>query len=196
MFHDIPEAGLQRMRYLEGVDMRDRGDGTPHGKRLRQISAEVGRLLAILAASAPAGDCVEIGTSAGYSTLWLAFACKVSGRRLRTFEFDAGKAALARETFRIAGLESFVELVEADVRAHLPAFRDIGFCFLDAEKDIYTACYEAVVPNLARGGLLVADNITSHAEALRPVVERAMADKRIDAVVVPIGGGELVCRKI
>ena len=53
------------------MDAADRSDGTPHAKRLRQIPPETGRFLAILAASAPAGNLVEVGTSAGYSALWL-----------------------------------------------------------------------------------------------------------------------------
>jgi predicted O-methyltransferase YrrM len=196
VFHDIPEPILRRMRFLEDADARDRLDSTPLAKRLRQITPDVGRLLAILAASAPLGDCLEIGTSAGYSTLWLAFACQISGHKLVTFEILPEKVALARETFQIAGLGNFVHQVQGDARQQVQNFKEVAFCFLDAEKDTYMACYEAIVPNLVTGGILVADNITSHEEELRPVVEHALADKRVDAVVVPIGRGELVCRKI
>jgi predicted O-methyltransferase YrrM len=83
----------------------------------------------------------------------------------------------------------------AILAATAPAIERIGFCFLDAEKDVYLDCYEAVIPNLVPGGLLVADNATSHREALHPVIDRASADPRGDAVVVPIGRGELVCRR-
>ena len=65
MFHDIPEKVLYRMRELEQIGLRDRIDRTPRIKRLRQIPSEVGRVLAILAAAAPDGRCIEIGTSAG-----------------------------------------------------------------------------------------------------------------------------------
>ena len=76
MFIDTPKAVLSRMAELERTDSRDRTDGTPRMKRLRQIPPEVGKFIAILAATAPAGQWVEIGTSAGYSTLWLALACR------------------------------------------------------------------------------------------------------------------------
>lgn len=69
MFNEIPEKILSRMRELEEIDRRDRGDGTPRLQRLRQIPPETGRFIAVLAAAAPDGDCIEIGTSAGYSTL-------------------------------------------------------------------------------------------------------------------------------
>jgi len=53
-----------------------------------------------------------------------------------------------------------------------------------------------VVPRLVRGGLLVADNAINYREALLPMLDRALADERLDALVVPIGKGELVCRKL
>lgn len=73
--------------------------------------------------------------------------------------------------------------------------RDASFCFLDAEKEIYRDCYEAVVPNMTAGGILVADNAVNHEATLRPMLRRALTDDRVDALVVPIGKGELVCRK-
>ncbi len=86
MFHDVPQRILARMRALEQIDARDRADGTPHRKRLRQISPEVGRFIAVLAASAPSGRYVEIGTGAGYSTMWLSLACREVGRKMTSFE--------------------------------------------------------------------------------------------------------------
>ena len=76
MYGTIPQVILDRMRYLEAADARDRADGTPRMKRLRQITPETGKFIALLAAAAPKGRWVEIGTSAGYSTLWLALACR------------------------------------------------------------------------------------------------------------------------
>jgi predicted O-methyltransferase YrrM len=184
------------MRYLEQIDSRDRGDGTPRLQRLRQITPETGKFLALLAASAPNGKFVEIGTSAGYSTLWLAVACEPLGRSITTFELLPEKARQARETFRAARVEGTVELVEGDARSYLSQCDDVGFCFLDAEKEIYGECYEAVVPRLVKGGLLVADNAINHQEILRPMLTRALGDERVDALIVPVGKGELVCRKV
>jgi caffeoyl-CoA O-methyltransferase len=196
MFHAIPAAMLARMRELEAIDARDRTDGTPQQRRLRQVPATTGRFLAILAAGAPPGPWIEIGTSAGYSTLWLALAARARGARITTYEVDPTKVALARETFRLAGVDDVVTLVEGDARERLREHDGITFCFLDAEKDVYEACYDLVVPRLASGGLLVADNVISHHEALAPFVERALADERVDAVVVPIEKGELLCRRV
>ncbi len=195
MFESISPAMLFRMRELEAVDARDRTDGTAHGKRLRQVPHQVGRFIALLAASAPAGRIIEIGTSAGYSTLWLTLAARATRRRVTTFEIDAAKVELARATFAAAAVADLIDLVHGDAVAHVANYGDIGFCFLDAEKDVYDACYELVVPRMVSGGILVADNAISHAAALRSMLDRALRDDRVDSVLVPIGQGNLVCRK-
>jgi caffeoyl-CoA O-methyltransferase len=195
VFSDLPPAMAARMRALEEIDGRDRSDGTPQARRLRQIPPETGRFLALLATMAPAGAVVEIGTSAGYSALWLSLACRLTERRLTTFEVDPAKVALAAETFALAGVGDVVDQVEGDVRDDPDALGPVGFCFLDAEKEVYPGCYEAVVERLVPGGILVADNVISHEVQLAPFVAAVLADERVDAVVVPIGKGELLCRR-
>ena len=195
MFHDIPPQILARMRHLEAIDARDRVDGTPRMERLRQVPPESGRFIALLAAGAPDGTFIEIGTSAGYSTLWLALACRERAQTITTFELLEAKQELAAETFRQADVEDVVDLVKGDALDHIAAYDDIAFCFLDAEKEIYGDCYEAVVPRMVPGGILVADNAINHRETLQPMLERALADDRVDALNVPIEKGELVCRR-
>jgi predicted O-methyltransferase YrrM len=196
MFNNIPESILTEMRRLEEIDARDRADGTPRMKRLRQIPSDTGKFLAILAANSPNGDIIEIGTSAGYSALWLALACRAGERTMTTFELLDDKFEMAQETFNRAGVSDVVKAVKSDARELIRDFSNIAFCFLDAEKESYLDCYELVVERLVPGGLLVADNIISHQKELQPFVDVAIADRRVDAVVVPIGKGELLVRKI
>lgn len=184
------------MKRLEQIDAEDRLDGTPRPQRLRQIPPDTGRFLALMLANAPEGQILEIGTSAGYSTLWLSLACEMMGRRLTTFELLPDKAKIARETFQIAEVENVVELVEGDALSYLGKYARIAFCFLDAEKEVYDACYEKTIPRLVTGGLLIADNAINFQEILEPMLTRAMSDIRVDSLIVPIGKGELVCRKI
>ncbi len=157
---------------------------------------ETGRFIALLAASAPEGEYVEIGTSAGYSALWLALACRATGRSLTTFEVMPEKVTLARETFARAGVTDVVTLIHADARDQLHTLGEVAFCFLDCEKEAYMDCYEALIPRMLPGGLLVADNAINHQATLQPVLDRALADQRVDAIIVPIAKGELVCRKL
>jgi predicted O-methyltransferase YrrM len=194
MFHDIPAPIHERMTHLEAIDTRDRVDGTPRSRRLRQVPPETGRFLALMASLAPSGTVLEIGASAGYSGLWLILACIQRGDRLTTFETSPRKAALARETFSLAAVEAHVNLIRADALHHLTNFNQIAFCFMDAEKDLYRPCYDLVIPNLVPGGLFLADNLISHQEAMEPFRAHVLADPRVDALVVPIGKGVLICR--
>ena len=194
MFHGIPRAILDRMRYLEQMDARDRADGTPRKQRLRQIPPETGKFIALLAASTPEGTWFEVGTSAGYSTLWLVLAAREMGRQVTTVEISPEKLKLARETFRLAEVEPLVELLEGDAQALIP-YDHIAFGFLDAEKEIYEACYKLLVPRMVSGGLLMADNAINHYDTLKPMLDHALNDDRVDALVVPIGKGILLCRR-
>jgi len=196
MFHDLPDIITKRMKFLEDIDSKDRLDGTPRLERLRQIPSETGKFLSILAASAPDGKFLEIGTSAGYSTLWIALACKLLGNTITTFEILNEKVKLAKETFKETGMEDYIELIEGDARDHINKYSNIAFCFLDAEKEIYEDCYDLLIPNMVNGGILIADNATNHYETLKPMLDKALNDDRVDALIVPIGKGELLCRKL
>lgn len=196
MFHTIPKPVQDRMRALEKADEKDRDDGTPNLQRLRQIPPETGKFLALTAANVPDGTWLEIGTSGGYSALWISLACQLRETKLVTFELLPEKVEIARETFKKAKVDALVELVHGDARGHLPDYDEIAFCFLDSEKEMYAEFYELIVPRLVRGGLLVADNVISHQDALQPLVEQSEADESVDSLVLPIGKGLLLCRKI
>jgi caffeoyl-CoA O-methyltransferase len=196
MFHNIPEPILKCMRELEAQDSIDREDGTPRWQRLRQIPPVTGKFLALLCASAPKGGVLEVGTSGGYSSLWLSLACRERGDRLTTFEILDEKLARAHETFETAGLSGQIQLIHGDAREVISGYTGVAFCFLDAEKEVYLDIYEKVVPNLVPGGILAADNAINHAESLAGFLDRAETDPRVDALVVPVGKGVLVCRKL
>jgi predicted O-methyltransferase YrrM len=184
------------MRELEKKDETDRADGIEGFERLRQVPSETGRFLALVAASAPEGAFIEIGTSGGYSGLWISLACRVLGRRLTTFEIAGAKVALATDTFSKAGVDDIVSIVPGDAREHLAAQSGVSFCFLDIENKLYEECYKAVLPNMVSGGFLVADNVISHAGDLSAFLDRAESDERMDTMVVPVGSGVLLARRV
>jgi caffeoyl-CoA O-methyltransferase len=185
------------MRELEARDAEDRTDGTPHKARLRSISPEVGQFLLMLAISIRARTIVEVGTSGGYSTLWLAAAAARTGGRVTTFEIDAAKAAFARTTFERAAVGELVELREIDAAAGMVAIESpVDMVFVDAEKRDYLTYLDLAAGLLRPGGLLVADNLTTHASDLVEFRARALADPRLTGVVVPIGSGELVAVRL
>ncbi|WP_158798639.1 O-methyltransferase [Pedobacter sp. L105] len=195
MFNEIPAVLKNRMLQLEKIDQQDRVDGTPRDKRLRQISYDTGQFLSLLVVNLPDGEIIEIGTSAGYSTIWLALAAKETNRKVKTFEIDEAKVKMARETFELVGLDNTIELIQGDFFDYEAKLGPVAFCFLDAEKDIYERCYQVVAPKMVSNGLLVADNATDQYFEIKPMIERALGDEQFDCLTVPIGNGEFICRK-
>jgi predicted O-methyltransferase YrrM len=185
------------MAQLEARDEADRTNGTPQAQRLRSVAPEVGQLLLTLALAVHARTIVEVGTSAGYSTLWLAMAAERTGGRVTTFEVDANKVGLARLTFDAAGVAELVDLRHGDGGAGLAEFRGIAdLVFIDSEKDDYVRLLDLAIDALRPGGLFVADNLVSHASQLVRFRDLAVSDPRLTGVVVPIGGGELIATRL
>jgi predicted O-methyltransferase YrrM len=189
----VPGAMRLVMERLQERNARDRVDGTPQSQRLRAITPDVGQFLLTLALAIGARRIVEVGTSAGYSTLWLALAARRTGGRVTTFEIDPAKVTLAATTFSEAGVSDLVDLRAEDAVVGLGTFGGTAdLVFIDAEKQDYERYLDLTVVALRPGGLLIADNLTSHASDLAGFRTRALADERLSSVVVPIGNGELV----
>lgn len=181
------------MAALRERDAADRVDGSAQALRLRAIAPEVGVLLATLVLAIRARTIVEVGTSGGYSTLWLASAAASTDGRVTTFEIDPAKIALARSTFADAGVEHLVDLRPSDGVAGLATFSGAAdLVFLDSEKRDYLRMLDTAIGALRAGGLLVADNLTSHTDELAEFRSTALNDARLVGLVIPIGGGELV----
>ncbi len=192
----VPPRVLHVVRRLEERNARDREDGTPQEQRLRAVRPEVGEFLLTLALASRARAIVEIGTSGGYSTLWLAVAARSNGGRVTTFEVDPSKFELARTTFAEAEVDDVIDLRHADALEGLAVFRATSdLVFLDAEKEDYERFLEPIVAALRPGGLLVADNLTSHADALSGFRRTALEHPHLTGLVVPVGRGELVAVK-
>jgi len=193
MFHNIPQQILSRMRYLEEIDVRDRENGTPMLQRLRQIPPETGHFIALIARIAPMGQLIEIGTSAAYSTLWLSLAAKERNQKVTTFEILIEKYNMALETVKLTKTKEWIDLKFGNALEFLPKVSDIAFCFLDAEKEDYKAYFQLVIPHMVKGGIFLADNVISHYDDIKPMLDVALHDPRADAVIVPIGKGILMC---
>jgi Predicted O-methyltransferase len=182
---------------LESRDAGERERGVARSERLRQISPEVGRLLHTLVLATKPRVIVEIGTSGGYSTIWLATAARVMNGHVTTLEIDPVKAGLAAENLRDAGLAGAVNLRLGDAFAYLRDLNTrVDFVFLDAEKEDYLGFYELIVPLMNPAAVLVADNLISHELDLAEFRDRALSDERVSAVIVPIGRGELLAVRV
>jgi predicted O-methyltransferase YrrM len=142
-------------RILEVLDRM----GTSGGTYLA-VAADDGRMLRLLAESTNAKQVAEIGTSTGYSGLWLSLALTNTGGRLTTFELDAGRAAQARSNFQQAGVDHLITVVEGDAHKNVKSLRaPLDLVFLDADKEGYADYLAVLLPLVRPGGLVVADNV-------------------------------------
>jgi predicted O-methyltransferase YrrM len=161
--------------------------------RLRNLEPETGRLLAVLIRALRPKRLLEIGTSNGYSTLWLADAARSVGGALVSVEVEEARTEAARANLAEAGLAGVVELRVEDAAETLAKSEDgeWGFVLLDAERPAYAGYWPELRRALAPGGLVAVDNALSHADevaALRALVER---DPSVVSAVDPVGAGVL-----
>jgi predicted O-methyltransferase YrrM len=134
------------------------------------VSPRDGRLLRMLAETAGAKHVVEIGTSTGYSSLWLCLALQATGGRLTTFELDPGRAAQARQHFEQAGVDGLVKIVVGDAHENVKRLEaPIDLLFLDADKDGYPAYLKQLLPLIRPGGVIAADNVNMAPEFVKAV---------------------------
>jgi predicted O-methyltransferase YrrM len=175
---------------LEEQDRLEREQGLPASQRSRQVPPTTGRFLFSLAASQAGIEVLEIGGSRGYSTIWLAAGARVLGGRVVSLEHDPVKIAAWRENITAAGLEEWAEIVEGDAFDTLRATEDVfDLVFLDAEKEQYEELFHLARRLLEPGALVVADNVTSHAEDLAAYSDARQSDPTLVSVTVPLDRG-------
>lgn len=188
---------IDLLKDLEAMDARERVEGLPSSVRMRNITPDVGLFLNILVKATKATSILEIGTSNGYSTIWLGLATQENNGQLITLEVDPRKVKMAKENLEKAGLVNTVKLIEGDAKETLRILdKEFDFVFLDAEKEDYIEFFDLILPKLKIGGVIVADNVISHAEYLKEYVDYVRANPNTQSVLVPIGRGEELTLKI
>jgi predicted O-methyltransferase YrrM len=166
-------------------------------QRFRNVEPETAELLGVLVRAMQARRVLELGTSNGYSTIWLADAAEAVGGSVVSLEVEAQRTALARDNLAQAGLAAFVELRTADAGEQLAAFADDAYdlVFLDAERPAYVGYWPHLVRILRPNGLLVVDNTLSHANQLTEFSELVYGDERVTSTLVTVGAGVLLAVK-
>jgi predicted O-methyltransferase YrrM len=174
---------------------REHDEGKPDRlQRLRNVEPDTAALLALLVRATRARRVLELGTSNGYSTLWLADAARSAGGGVVSVDTDSQRSALAERNLRRGGLRELVELRVEDAAQTLRGSRDGAWdmIFLDAERSAYLGYWQDLVRCLRPGGLLAVDNVLSHARELAQFRATVQADARVSEAVSPTGAGLLL----
>ena len=161
-------------------------------KRMLNITPDTGEFLLTLVLATSARQVLEIGTSNGYSTIWLASAVARTHGRVTTVDKSDYKISLAQDNFRRSGLESVITLVKEDAQRVLGQQPE-GSCdliFLDSERSEYLRWWPPLKRALRAGGSLVVDNATSHLDELASFMALVKSDPNFVTSLLPVGNGE------
>jgi predicted O-methyltransferase YrrM len=163
---------------------------------MRAVGPQTGRLLNILAKSLAAPTILELGTSFGYSGIWLAEAARETGGRLITMELYQHKSDYAREMATKAGLDQHIDFLVGDaVQLIKDLPHRIDFVLVDLWKDLYEPCLDAFYPKLNPGAIVVADNMLRPGnEEVKRYGRAVRARPGITSIQLPVGTGIEISR--
>lgn len=138
---------------------------------------------------------LEIGTSNGYSGLWIAKALKTTGGKLTTIEYYEKRQSIAIENFKKCGVFDIVRPIQGDACESIQALSEdekFDLVFIDANKREYVKYFELVKPHLTPKALIIADNIISHAKKVQTFIDAVDADDEFQYEIVEVPGGILI----
>jgi caffeoyl-CoA O-methyltransferase len=174
-----------------------------------QIGPEQGAFMTLLTRIAGARDAVEVGTFTGYSSICLARGLAAGGRLLCCDVSDEW-TSVARRYWRLAGVADRIELrlgPAIETLRALPAGPSLDLAFIDADKPGYISYWDEIVPRTRPGGVILVDNTLFHSRVIDPADrdasvqgirdfnDRAVADERVEVVLLPVGDGLTMARK-
>ena len=184
---DDPLRALLDRLYADGQAF-DAGQ-TDREARRRNLGPDAAALLTLVARVGAARDIVEIGTSNGYSTIWLADAARATGGTVTTV--DVASPAAAAANLREAGLATLVTFVTADGGEFLSRLADHGLdlLFLDANRPDYPGWWPHPRRVLRPGGVLAIDNVLSHPDEVAPFLALIAGDPSFAGATIAVGKG-------
>ena len=163
-------------------------------KEFWNIPRKTGVLLNMFIKMMNAQNVLEIGTSNGYSGLWLSKALKETGGHLTTIEFYEKRQSVAIENFKTCGVNDIITPIQGSaimILENLPDDAKYDFVFIDANKSEYIKYFNLIKPHLTKKCMIVADNILSHAAKVQTFVDAIDADDEFQYEIVEVEGGIL-----
>jgi len=167
-------------------------------KEFWNISRKTGVLINTFIKMMNIKSVLEIGTSNGYSGLWITKALKQTGGRLTTIEYYDKRQSIAVENFKKCGVLDIVRTLQGsacEILEALSSDEKFDFVFIDANKSEYVRYFELVKPHLTDKALIVADNITSHPKKVQTFIDAVDADNDFQYEIVEVPGGMLIAYK-
>ncbi|MDX2154460.1 MAG: O-methyltransferase [Bryobacteraceae bacterium] len=162
----------------------------PTQREMMNVNAAEGEYLADVVRKVGAKRALEIGTSNGYSGIWLAMALRETGGRLITFEIDRERWAQAQENFKQAGVSGRVDSRLADALEEAPKLEgEFDFVFIDAWKPDYVKYLRMVTPKVRPGGVIMAHNTRSQSDAMRAFRKALLEEPLLETQFVEPGPG-------
>lgn len=166
-------------------------------KEFWNISPASANLLNMLIKISKSKRVLEVGTSNGYSGIWIAKALKETGGHLTTIEYWEKRIVLAQDNFKKCEVEDIITIKQGSATEVIELLEEeFDFAFIDANKSEYLAYFELISPKLKKGGIITADNITSHPQKVAPFVEKIKSDPNYQVEILDLPGGMLVGYKL
>jgi len=144
---------------------------------------------------------VEVGTSNGYSGIWIGKALKATGGKLTTIEYYEKRIVLAQENFKTCEVDDIITIKQGSATEVLEELCsqddfEIDFAFIDANKGEYVKYFDLINPKLKKGAIIAADNITSHPEKVATFVDKIKADPNYQVEILDLPAGMLIGYRI
>ncbi|TCM66633.1 putative O-methyltransferase YrrM [Acinetobacter calcoaceticus] len=163
-------------------------------KRYRNIEPDSAQYIAMLIRIQQSKKILEIGTSTGYSTLWMANAAQVTGGSVTTVEIDASRTEQAKNYAKAFELDHLIDFWVGDAKDFIADHpQQYDLILLDAERHAYLS-YWAQLPQLLnpKGGVLIVDNVISHAAEVKSFIDEVKKDQRFMTTTLALGAGLFV----
>ena len=187
-FHVRADEEGERIRHIPPEEFQSHWD-----EFLLPVGPAFGQMMSILIKEARCQTILEIGTSYGYSTVWLADAARSTGGKVISLDIHPEKQEHAGAAVAKAGLTKFVEFRLGDARESIAAMKErVDFVLLDLWKNFYIECFDLFYPKLNPGALIAADNMifpeSSRDEAAK-YQQHVRAKPDIQSIFLPVGSG-------
>jgi len=189
---------LDRQFLIKGVPKEYKEIWTPSNEvKLWQIPRSSAEILKAFALANKSKVILEMGTSAGYSALWLASAASQYGGKVYTIEIAKPKIRMAKKFFKKSGLNQFIKLIEGEIKEVLKKWnKKIDLVFLDADKHNYLNYIKQIEPFLKKGSVVIADNALDFGYLMKDYIDYVSKNPKYFSFLLKIDHGFMISIKL